>query len=215
MKKKGNEFKGLAGGAGYKRGAAIMGFTNKFYDRAVGTDIPENPIVALDLGCGPGAMSYALAKKVHIGSTIIGIDISDDQLNYARAHADELPCKPQFINCSMDELQFPDQHFDIVMTSMALHETPPEVRRAAIKETARVLKPGGRFILVDWSKPKFGLFGILWYPFLLSKSGRDNWNNAYKTLCENEGLMLEEDLYLTSAYRRQVFRKKRPCCCPK
>ena len=208
MEKKGNEFKGIAGGAGYKFGAAIMGFTEKFYNRAVGENIPSQPFIALDLGCGPGAMSYALANKAHPKSTIIGIDISNDQLNYARAHSGNLTCKPQFINCSMDELKFPDNHFDIVMTSMALHETPPEVRRRAIKETARVLKPDGRFILVDWSKPKFGLFGILWYPFLLTKSGRDNWNNKYITLCEKEGLLPEEDKYLNSVYRRQVFRKK-------
>jgi len=208
MSRKGNEFKGIAGGANYKRGAIIMGFTEKFYDRAIGENIPSEPIVALDLGCGPGALSYALAKKAQPSSTIIGIDISNDQLNYARAHADGFPCKPQFIKCSMDELNFPDQSFDLVMTSMALHETPPEVRRKAIKEAARVLKPGGLFILVDWSRPKFGLFGILWFPFLLTKSGRDNWNNTYKTLCEDEDLMLEEDQYLTSAYRRQVFRKK-------
>jgi len=208
MEKKGNEFKGIAGGANYKCGAAIMGFTEKFYDKAIGENIPGEPIVALDLGCGPGAMSYALAKKAKPESTIIGIDISDDQLNYARSHAHGFPCNPQFIKCSMDELNFPNQSFDLVMTSMALHETPPEVRRKAIKETARVLKPEGRFILVDWSKPKFGLFGILWFPFFLTKSGRDNWNNAYKALCENEGLILEEDQYLTSACRRQVFRKK-------
>lgn len=208
MNKKGNEFKGLTGGVNYKRGAVIMGFTEKFYRRAVGDNIPSEPIVALDLGCGPGAMSYALAEQVHPESTIIGLDISDDQLSYARTHADKYPCQLQFINCSMDELQFPDSHFDMVMTSMALHETPPDVRRRAIKEVARVLKPNGCFILVDWSKPKFGLYGILWYPFLLSKSGKDNWNNVYKTLCENEGLMLEEDCYLASAYRRQVFRKK-------
>ena len=208
MDKKGNEFKGLAGGAGYKRAAVIMGFTEKFYSKAVGNNISDKPIIVLDLGCGPGAMSYALAKKAHPKSTIIGIDISNDQLNYARTHSGLLPCKPQFINCSMDELQFPDNHFDIVMTSMALHETPPDVRRRAIIETARVMKHGGRFILVDWSKPKFGLFGVLWFPFLLSKSGRDNWNNIYKTLCENEGLMLEEDKYLNSVYRRQVFIKK-------
>ena len=208
MGKKGNEFKGFAGGAGYKRGAVIMGFTERFYSRAVGENVPDKPIVALDLGCGPGAMSYALAKKAHPESTIIGIDISNDQLRYAQAHSTALPCKLQFINCSMDELLFPDNHFDIVMTSMALHETPSEVRRGAIKEAARVLKSGGCFILVDWSKPKFGLFGVLWFLFLLSKSGQDNWNNTYKTLCEDEGLTLEEDLYLTSAYRRQVFKKK-------
>ena len=50
------------------------------------------------------------------------------------------------------------------MTSMAIHETPPEIRRAAIRETSRVLKKNGLFVLVDWSNQNsaYGEFcGIL------------------------------------------------------
>lgn len=207
MNTKGREFKGLYAGAGYKRWAALMGFRVKFYRRAVGNDIPDYPIKAIDLGCGPGALSYALAEKVNRESEIYGLDISEEQLEYARMHADDSLCSFHFRNSSMDELQFPDNHFDIAMTSMALHETPPEVRRNTIREVARVLKPGGTFILVDWSKPRWGLYGIIWFPFLFGENQKDNWNNVYKELCEKEGLQLQEDTYLDSIARRQVFLK--------
>ena len=109
----------------------------------------------------------------------------------------------------MDELPFPDGHFDLVMTSMALHETPPAVRRAAITETARLLRPGGTFLLVDWSRPRFGLWGIIWYPFCRWGEGnRDNWNNVYPELCRERGLKLKEDDYINSISRRQVFVKE-------
>lgn len=208
MGKKGNEFKGLAAGASYKKWAAIMGFTEEFYRKGVGNKTFSTPVRVLDLGCGPGALSFALAEKLDGDSEIVSIDISNDQLNYARENAVGYSCKLNFINCSMDELDFPDQHFDLVMTSMALHETPPEVRRKAIKEVARVLIPGGEFILVDWSKPKFGLFGVLWFPMLFfGKNNRDNWENAYPQLCEGSGMTLKEDAYINSVARRQVFVK--------
>jgi len=209
MEYKGNEFKGLAAGASYKRWAAIMGFTERFYRIGVGDKTFTDPVKALDLGCGPGALSYALAEKLGPDSEITGIDISNDQLNFARENACGYQCKINFLNCSMDELTFSDNSFDLVMTSMALHETPPSVRRKAIKEVARILKPGGEFILVDWSKPKFGLFGVLWFPMLcFGKNNVDNWHNVYPELCTDAGMQLVADKYINSVARRQVFIKR-------
>lgn len=210
MEYKGRAFKGAVAGSGYLRWAKVMGLTNKFYRKAIGNKSFLEPIEVLDLGCGPGPLTFALADSLPEGSRITGIDISDDQLDYARLAAAGYPYKPEFLNRSMDELDFPDNHFDLVVTSMALHETPPQVRRRTIKEVARVLRPGGEFILVDWSKPRFGLYGILWYPMLrLGEDTRDNRNNTYPSLCAAEGLVLTEDDYLNSIYRRQVFKKQR------
>lgn len=208
MDKKGNEFKGLAGGKNYLRFARLFGFTEKFYQEGIGNIYFDSGMKALDLGCGPGALSFALAGNAAPGAEITGIDISDDQLNYARAHCLRFNCKLDFRHCSMDELPFPDNHFDVVMSSMALHETPPKVRRAAIKETARVLKPGGKFMLVDWGKPKFGLWGIIWFPLVcFGETKKDNWKNAYPAICKENNLTQVEDGYITSIARRQVFIK--------
>jgi demethylmenaquinone methyltransferase/2-methoxy-6-polyprenyl-1,4-benzoquinol methylase len=161
---------------------------------------------ALDLGCGPGALSYALAERAGPRAEIHGVDISDDQLSYARTHAGRFACRIEFHHASMDELPFPDASFDLVMTSMALHETPPPVRRGAIAETARVLKDGGTFVLVDWSRPRFGLLGIFWFPFVChGEQNRDNWTNVYPALCHAQGMRLVSDTYLDSISRRQVF----------
>jgi demethylmenaquinone methyltransferase/2-methoxy-6-polyprenyl-1,4-benzoquinol methylase len=109
----------------------------------------------------------------------------------------------------MDDLPYPDEYFDIVVTSMALHETPPNVRRLAILQTARTLKSGGRFILVDWSKPKFGLWGAFWFPMIRwGAQNRDNRQNVYPDLCRQNGLQLKEDYYINSIARRQVFQKE-------
>lgn len=208
MNDKGREFKGIIGGANYKRVSALFGMNSEFYGKGLGSIMLNANMRALDLGCGPGALSFALAEKAHHDSLITGIDLSEDQLNYARKSTGNFRCGLDFRKASMDELPFADNSVDLVMTSMALHETPPVVRRGAIREAARVLKDGGTFLLVDWSRPKFGLLGIVWLPFLIfGENNRDNWNNVYLQLCFEAGFSLQEDYYITSIARRQVFIK--------
>ena len=209
MKKKGNEFKGWAGGRNYRNFARLFGFTTAFYRKGVGNVTLATGMRALDLGCGPGALSFALAENASPQAEIIGIDISDEQLNYARSQCPRYDCNIHFENCSMDELPYPDEYFDIVVTSMALHETPPEVRRSAIAQTARTLKKGCSFILVDWGKPKFGWWGMFWFLMICwGGQNRDNWRNVYPELCSQNGLRLKEDRYINSIARRQVFQKE-------
>lgn len=204
---KGREFKGIMGGASYERWATLFGMGRPFYRAAIGdAEFAPNAHV-LDLGCGTGSLSGAIAEKLDHTAVIHGIDISDDQLNYAREQHQEHRCKTDFIKCSMDALSFGDGCFDVVITSMALHETPPAVRRGAIKEAARVLKRNGIFILVDWSRPKLGLLSAIWLPFLFFSDWKDNWNNVYCQLCDEQGLKLREDYYVNSLVRRQLFVK--------
>ncbi|MCK9240930.1 class I SAM-dependent methyltransferase [Desulfocurvus sp.] len=208
MNEKGREFKGLWGGKHYRRWAALFGMGPEFYRRGLGDLELGDGMRALDLGCGPGALSLALAQRAAPGAAIVGLDLSEDQLAYARTQAGGHACALEFRRGSMDELPYPDGHFDLVMTSMALHETPPAVRRAAVAETARVLRPGGLFLLVDWSRPRLGLWGVLWFPLVCrGEKNRDNWNNVYPALCAARSLDLAQDGYINSMVRRQLFRK--------
>lgn len=205
---KGNAFEGVFGGSGYYRFARCFGIGPEFYRKGLGGIRLSSGMKALDLGCGPGALSFALAEASARDVEITGVDISKDQIDYAQANASLFSCKLDFRRVSMDETGLPDASIDLVMTSMALHETPPQVRRNAIAEAARVLKPGGRFLLVDWSKPKLGFWGLFWLPMIaFGETNRDNWNNVYPSLCRERGLKLAEDAYISSIARRQLFVK--------
>ncbi len=209
MKDKGRTFTGALGGANYERWAALFGMGQSFYRRALGNVVLEPGMKAVDLGCGPGALSFALAERSSPSGKIVGVDLSEDQLHRAREVCSHYGCDLSFSRCSMDELPMKSCSIDLVMTSMALHVTPPSVRRSTIAEVARVLKPGGRFLLIDWSRPKFGLQGIIWYPFCRwGERNRDNWNNVYPEICRRQGLVLTSDRYVNSIVRRQMFRKK-------
>lgn len=206
MTDKGEAFTGIRSGRQYEFMARIFGLNNDFYSRALGNLQLEDGMAALDMGCGTGALSFALAQKSSPRCNIHGVDLSDEQIAYANKRLEAQGGPLHFSTASMDDVLFPDAGLDLIMTSMALHEAAPQVRRAALANTARMLKPGGRFLLVDVAKPLLRGWGLLLRPVMaLREKHRDNHNNVYADICENWGLIRTEDSYINPIIRRQVF----------
>jgi demethylmenaquinone methyltransferase/2-methoxy-6-polyprenyl-1,4-benzoquinol methylase/phosphoethanolamine N-methyltransferase len=62
----------------------------------------------------------------------------------------------------IEALQYPDDHFDVVLSSMMLHHLPDELKRRGLAEIRRVLKPGGRVVAVDFgATPSEGIGHLL------------------------------------------------------
>lgn len=103
---------------------------------------------ALDLGCGPGRLAVALARLApHLG--IVGLDLSEEMLALARKRAARHGLSPRvsFLKGDNRCLPCPDASFDFVVSSSSLHHWADPV--AVLDEVARVLQPGGRFLIVD------------------------------------------------------------------
>lgn len=101
----------------------------------------------LDIGTGTGRMLQLLSGRVR---EAVGVDQSHDMLAVARTNLSE----PQYRNCNvrqadMYQLPFNDRSFDLVILHMVLHfaDEPGD----AIREAARVLRPGGTFVVVDFA----------------------------------------------------------------
>ena len=112
----------------------------------------------LDLGCGRGAVLIAAAKLVPAGRAV-GIDIwstSDQSGNSAEAternaKAEGVADRVEVRSGDMRELPFPDASFDVVVSSMAIHNIhEPDGRIAALDEAIRVLRQGGTLAIVDF-----------------------------------------------------------------
>ena len=207
-----NHFEGALSGAIYDRLASLTGFGPRLYQRAA-MEIPlGRGMCVLDLGCGTASFGLAIAERIGAGGQIHGLDISERQLAHARRKVNGLETSFEFHQCSMGELSFKDATFDAVVSSLAFHAVPPQVRRDALRETARVLKPRGLFALVDLSKPRLGWVTLVWLPSLLFEPDKENWNNVYPALCKEQGLYLDKDLYLNSLVRCQVFHEEAQTC---
>ena len=90
----------------------------------------------LELGCGAAQWSIALARR---GARCTGLDLSERQLEHARAAGAEFP----LVSASAEALPFEDESFDVVFCDWgATTFTDP---RRTVPEVARVLRPGGLF----------------------------------------------------------------------
>ena len=96
---------------------------------------------ALDVGCGAGALAYALAPLV---GEVVGVDSSEDLVDVAREHA---PPGATFVLGDAEALPFPYGDFDLVGCLRVLHHVRrPEL---VVAEIARVTRPGGTILLAD------------------------------------------------------------------
>jgi len=103
----------------------------------------------LDVGCGTGTL--ALLAKERVGETglVFGIEPSARMTDYARRKAARRRLAIDFQPGVIEKLAFPDQTFDVVLCVVVFHHMPDEAKRQGLDEIARVLKPGGRLLVVD------------------------------------------------------------------
>jgi len=107
-----------------------------------------SPSCMLDIGCSAGAASAAYAA--HYPQTEVhALDIGAGMLRYAHARAESLGVAVHFHQMDASSLKFEDARFDLVVSHNLMHEIGEEKRRAMIRETYRVLRPGGIVIHQD------------------------------------------------------------------
>lgn len=110
----------------------------------------------LDMGCGRGAVLLAVAKRLPRGHAI-GIDLwrpdqTDNSPSATLKNADleKVGERIEVRTADMTALPFDDNSFDVIVSSLAIHNIPTrEGRRQALREAARVLRPGGRLAIAD------------------------------------------------------------------
>ncbi len=111
----------------------------------------------LDLCCGGGQATVYL---VQTGAEVVGLDASPKALERSKIAVPGA----QYVQGLAENLPFADQEFDLVHTSVALHEMTPAQLQQIISGVWRVLKPGGIFTFVDLHRPSNWLF---WPPLAI------------------------------------------------
>ncbi|GGJ10214.1 demethylmenaquinone methyltransferase [Alicyclobacillus cellulosilyticus] len=118
---------------------------------------------ALDVAAGTGDWSLALAKAVGANGHVTGLDFCDDMLEVARrkAAARGLADRISWVHGDAMALPFPDDTFDVATIGFALRNVPDVVQ--VLREMRRVVKPGGKVVSLELSKPEWPVFRELYY----------------------------------------------------
>lgn len=105
---------------------------------------PEPRLRVLDVGCGTGS---GMVPYVEAGCTVAGVDVSASMLEQARVRLGD---RVELHHTDGDSLPFETGRFDLVTTTMVLHEVPADRRIGFVNEMARVAGAGGRLQIIDF-----------------------------------------------------------------
>ncbi len=127
----------------------------------------------LDVGCGTGVLTRIAAEAVGPDGSVVGIDPGPKMIGIARKNAALENSRAVFRLAAIEDLPFEDNRFDCVLSSFMMHHLPPDLKVKGLAEVLRVLKPGGRLLVVDIDKPANPLWWLLFWPLLLWSFTRD------------------------------------------
>lgn len=134
---------------GYSRGFDLVMLGTLKKDRRAMAEALNGCTAVVDIGCGSGPSTQALAETaIH---EIVGLDASPYLLQHAAARYPHL----RFIQGLAEETGLPAQHFDGVAACFVFHEIPPRQADRALDEFRRILKPGGRVVLLEPATEQF------------------------------------------------------------
>jgi ubiquinone/menaquinone biosynthesis C-methylase UbiE len=145
---------------------------------------PVDGMSVLDVGCGTGAH---LEAYVEAGAICTGIDASPSMLEQARSRIGE---RAELILGDAADMPFDDASFDLIFTSLFLHELEPQIRDRVLAEMLRVLDSGGRMLIIDYRDGSLRLKGRAWRLFSTiaeRMAGADHYRN-WRTYLEEGGV---------------------------
>src|SRR6266581_1525596 len=107
----------------------------------------------LDVGCGTGTLAMVARQRVGEMGSVSGIDPSPQMIARASRKAVRRGLAIDFQVGVIEQLSFPDQSFDVVLSTFMMHHLPDDLKRRGLAEIVRVLKPGGRMLVLDMKGP--------------------------------------------------------------
>ena len=127
---------------------------------------------ALDIAGGTGDLALAFSKKVGKSGQVVHTDINEAMLRVGRDRLLDAGVALPTVVCDAEKLPFPDGHFDLVSVAFGLRNMTH--KDAALAEMCRVLKPGGKLLVLEFSKVAPPLEKAYdWYSFkVLPKLGQ-------------------------------------------
>lgn len=126
----------------------------------------------LDIAGGTGDLSLAFARQVGASGRVVLTDINESMLQQGRDRLTDAGCTVDALVCDAEKLPFVSGHFDVIGVAFGLRNMTH--KELALAEMCRVLKPGGKLLVLEFSRVAKPLQKIYdWYSFnVLPKIGQ-------------------------------------------
>lgn len=131
-------------------------FAEALFDAAA----PRAGEIVLDVGCGCGTTTTAVAHAVEPGGTVVGVDLSPPMLDRARERLDEEGLtNVELVHADAQEHPFPAHRFDLIVSRFGMSFFADPV--AAFSHLRAALKPSGRLVFVTWQDPRHNPWALV------------------------------------------------------
>lgn len=193
-------FNQIAGKYDFMNRFLSAGIDRSWRKKAINELMNDKPQNVLDVATGTGDMAL-MAAKMMVPEKITGIDISEGMLEIGRKKvlAAQLKTNIDLLRGDSETINFADNTFDAVMVAFGVRNF--EHLQQGLKEILRVMKPGARLVVLEFSRPKLGLVKSLynWYMSKLAPTiarlFRQN-KKAYQYLNESSMAFPERQLFV-------------------
>jgi demethylmenaquinone methyltransferase/2-methoxy-6-polyprenyl-1,4-benzoquinol methylase/phosphoethanolamine N-methyltransferase len=142
-------------------GVISLGREAKFRQAALSLVDIEPGMNILDVGCGTGTLTIAAKQKQGVGGKVLGIDPSSNMVNLAQEKAAKAQVEAAFEVGVIENINFPDNYFDLVLSSLMMHHLPNELKKEGLQEVFRVLKSNGTLLIIELDPSAFSLVSLI------------------------------------------------------
>lgn len=138
-----------------------LGKTRSIYQATISLANLQVGESILDIGCGTGKLILEAEKVIGQAGTAVGLDVEPAMIQQAREHARKRHSQARFEVASIDNIPYPDESFDVAISSLVYHHLTNAQKEAGFTELNRILKPNGRLLIVDMNPNRRSIVTVL------------------------------------------------------